>query len=154
VRDHGLSLRAAAAQVGVSATTVVRWIKEAGEAPAIVPVAPPAPAAPPPAVETTGDALEDTRAMVRQFHADAAAAREAGNHSAAVAAQGHAGKLMILIGRLEKQKGENRDFVKYSRAEIAEAEAGALAKLAAYLNRPLLCAECGEKLSIKWGKGE
>jgi transposase-like protein len=149
VRDHGLSLRAAGQQVGVSATTVQRWIDAAGPAASAAPLEPaPEPAAPP-AVEL--EPADEIRAMIRQFQTDARAAREVGNHTAASALMGHASKLVPTLARLDRLRNEDSDVVRYSKAEVAAAQDSVRATLEALAARPLCCARCGRELSAEFG---
>jgi hypothetical protein len=147
----GLSLRAAAAQVGATAPTVARWVKEADAEPTApsAPVAPPAAPVAPAALPV--DSLERVRGMLAQFVQMASDARGVGNYDSAVTAMRQAAQLEPLIARLEKLRGEDSSVMKVSRADIAAAVDSARAKIAALNSRPLLCAECSCELSARLG---
>jgi hypothetical protein len=62
-----------------------------------------------------------------------------------------AAELMPVIARLEKGVAEDADVLRVSRAEITQAMAGVRGRVEAMCARPLLCADCGRKLSLMWG---
>jgi hypothetical protein len=150
----GLDLRAAGVQAGVSHQTVARWVKDAKASPALVPAPPdPAPAPPDLADDLPEDLVALLKMLIKEGRGAAAAARHAGNHAAVQSFLSNVTKLSTVLSREEKRAGESADHVRYSRAEIEAAQKSAGAKLAAYLDRPLLCASCGRALSVDWGHG-
>lgn len=150
----GLSHRAAAAQFNVSPPTVARWVEAAGAESPPIPRAPSAAPPPAPSVDAplpTGDALEQIRAIMARVYRSIERAEGVGNMAAVTTAIGHLSRLTPVLARLERGREEDRDSVRYSKEEIADAQASARAKLEAYLNRPLMCASCSRKLSAEWG---
>lgn len=149
VRRGGLSLRAAAAQFGVSPPTVKRWLDAVPEAPPAI--APPGPPPGPPPAPFQGDAAELTRAVLGELRAAIDEARVNGNHELFARLVSNLTKQGILLKQLEKGANEDADVVKMSRAEIEKGQEEFLATIAALNARPLLCAHCGAHLSADWG---
>jgi len=149
----GLSYRVAAAQFGVSAPTIGRWLKAA---PAAAPAPPPAPPAEPEPAEgddEPADALTATRDAIAAFERSARQAAEVGNHSAAVSARAHASRLLPVLARLERLAHSVGDGVTFSRAEIDAARASLAARVSAIVSRGALrCADCDRALSVRMGR--
>jgi hypothetical protein len=59
------------------------------------------------------------------------------------------------LSRLQRDDGDQH-FIRISKEELAERAVQARAVLTNHLKtgRPLLCSDCGRKLSISWGRGE
>lgn len=167
---QGLSYHAVVAQfaargVKISVPTVRRWALQADEpaeapAPSLeaeaepplpLPAPDPSPALPPIEVPTSGTAIELTRALIAAALERARRAEATGHFEAAASFQRQATLLMPQLKMLEKGERDAGDRVEYSAAEIKEAEASVRARIAAYLDRPLLCQGCGRALSAKWG---
>ena len=153
----GMGYRAAGAIVGVTGPSVLRWCLAADAAAREAPAGaapPPAPAPPSAPVDVAPppprNALEATQRQMARLDALADSASAAGHHEAAVSATRNSALLAPVLARLEKGREDDRDHVRYSRAEIAEALAGLRARVASLLDRPLLCADCGRKLSVAW----
>lgn len=162
--DSGETTLAEAAKVaGVSRMTVSRWRKAARTAPPDAPpyagFAPPLPPAPPvderPPPEPMPD-VSDPIAFMRRMLSDAMkrASENAatGNNQQATREAKVATDMAAILARLEKGAIEERDVLRLSRPEIAEAMAGVLARVQIMLSRgQLLCAECSRALSVSWG---
>lgn len=150
VQEHGLSLAAAGAQVGVSAMTVKRWVAEAKkQPPALAPLEPPAPVVPP--LPPDAPLIDQVRSIIVRVQAAMPAAERLGNMSAVTNALGHLTRLVPVLARLEAREKDDADVMRFSKTEIAEAKATAVANLQAMLARPLHCAGCSRKLSAQWG---
>lgn len=149
----GLTLRAAAAQFKLSAPTVKRWVDEAKKRPPDEPEPAPAPTPDPdptPGPPAGANTLEMTRWMRDDLLRLAREARTAGNYTAAQGFASQAVKLSHVIPRLEKSEAVDGDSVRYSRAEIDDAMRTVRERWAALLARPLLCHDCGRKLSASF----
>ena len=57
------------------------------------------------------------------------------------------------IGRYEGKMGADGDMLCVPMSEITEGDERDEARMKAMLTRPLLCSDCGAKLSVKWSEG-
>lgn len=121
------------------------------EAPAPLPdhMAPPTP--PPEAVEVGHDLVGTVRAMLTRTLTRSAAAEGAGNYTAAQRDSRDAAALVTVLARLTRSEAEESEVLRISRSEIADLEHSMRERVAAILNRPLLCAHCSRELSVAWG---
>ncbi len=139
----------------VQPRTIGRWVTEADAAPAPKPAPDPdpdpdsEPETPVPAL--TGDTLDLMRGMLASTLAQSKAAERDGNYTAAQRAMAVATALTNTIARLEKNKADTADELRIPRSEIDEAREMVRARLMALAERPILCADCGKKLSISYG---
>lgn len=165
---NGKSLRHVAQVFGLTQTTIARWRDEDKE-PATKPArGRPAKAKvlalpePPPEPEEDGgaeledvpddaDTLTTVRAMSRNMKVMARRAERDGNHTAAQRYMRDAAGLVPVIARLEKLAGEEGEILKVSKAQIELAMKGVRDRVETLTARPLLCADCGCKLSIQQG---
>lgn len=161
--DSGASPADVGEVCGVSAGAIRNWMKRYGYTPnqparaAGTIVAAPVLA---PDVEDVDDEpepeglspLEHTIALQRKFESLAKRSEAVGNMRAAGMAMRDAANLSNTIARLRKMEQLEADVLRISRADIASAEDSLKEKVHRYLDRPLLCAECGRKLSIKWAE--
>ena len=161
----GVSFAEAGATLGVTGAAVHRWkrLADAGEidhrppgsavAPSIAPaldhMAPPAP--PAPAISIGTDLASDTRALVNDMLRRAVDYEAAGNMTAAQRQRRDAATIMPVLARLEREHREDSDVVRISRAEAKAIDDNLRERIAATLNRPILCAHCSRALSVRWG---
>jgi hypothetical protein len=172
----GCSHRTAGETLGVTGTTIARWLAEPPSAkppaPAVSPSAmPPPPSAPPalpahmftPAAEGLAPAhapvnVDDPIALVKQLireqheqiHRDRAAGARGTSVSSAVATLE---KLTKTLKQLEESDRKAGDGVTISSAEQARIEASLAERIRANCNRPLLCNRCSRELSVFFGTG-
>lgn len=154
----GCSLRDAAETLGVTEGTIRAWKKRGGGSPpaATAPaetvpdhMAPPTP--PPEAVEVGHDLVGSVRAMLNRTLTRSAAAEGAGNYTAAQRDSRDAAALVTVLARLSRSEAEDAEVLRISRVEIGELKVSLTERVAAILNRPLLCAHCSRALSVAWG---
>lgn len=163
--DGGASHAQVGEVCGVSAGAIRGWIKrynyvpnQPARAQGTITAAPP----PSPDVEDESDEpepeglspLEHTIALQRKFERLAKRSEAVGNMRAAGMAMRDAANLSNTIARLRKMEQLEADMLRISRADIDAAEDSLREKIHKYLDRPLLCAECGRKLSIKWAEDD
>jgi arginine repressor len=97
-----------------------------------------------------GDHLATLRNLLTSQLKRAAQADKLGNATAAQRAGKTAADLANTIAREEHRTADERDVLKIRRAQIDEAMASVLTRVVGILSRgPLLCSECGRKLSAK-----
>ncbi len=170
----GGSFREVAAAVGVSQTTIARWAKDADPAELPARLGGTAAVAPEiaeraakivgriepatiPAVEALPDdasALLRVRAILAEADRALQRGRASGDLQLIQRATRDSAMMLPVLARLEAQAAESGDVLHVTHASIEEAMAGVEKRVAALLDRPLLCAECGRALAIKIGKGE
>ncbi len=145
----GSTLVQAAEAVGVSPATVMRWEREAPPAP------PRAAAAPPAEPETPGGRvdIDEFRKMMRDGMRASEEAKANGNMREAIALANMAAKMAPVIQRAEAAIGADPDALRFTRSELARAEASILDRAKKICDRPLLCAGCSRALSVEWGSG-
>ncbi len=154
----GCPLSEIAGTLGVTKTTVSRWLKQPrAEAPAPAPsipshMAPPAP--PAPALEVTEDTVGTLRAMLNRTLKRSADAEASGNHTAAQREGRDAAMLMTVLARESGKAAEEGDMTKITRSEVAKIEDSLRERIASICTRPLLCSACSRALSVAWGAGE
>ncbi len=137
---------------GVQPRTIGRWLSEADAAPTPKPeTAPDATPEPEPEPVLIGDTLDLMRGMLASTITQSRAAEKDGNHTAAQRAMANATALTNTIARLEKNKEDNADELRIPRAAIDDSRELVRARLMALAERPMLCADCGKKLSISYG---
>jgi hypothetical protein len=140
----------------VSAATIARWRKMYGgpehkprtQLPTLVDDTPAEPLEAAGVAE--GDSLAVLRAMRRDLFKGAEQAKQVGNMTAYQRIMRDVANLSPVIAREEKAGREDRDVLRVSKSEIDEAMAAVNARVEQLCARPLLCAECGRKLSVKW----
>lgn len=143
--------------IRVSHVAISRWVKEAATAPAVPALAPAPPAQP----ETNADDVPpenaDTLTLTRWMRdaaiRDAGRAKAVGHYGPAAQFMKRAADLAPTIARLEKASRESGDLIRVSRADVEKTMGGIREKVAALLDRPLLCAHCGRALSVAIGHG-
>lgn len=158
LRALGCSFREIGQTLGVTATTVKRWLDEPPPAPANTPPAAlpahMAVALAPPVVPLD---MSDPVAMIAQLiaeqHAAIAADRAAGNMRAVSSNMSTLERMTKTLKQLQAGAADDANTVRISRAEISKIEDSLRERVAAICNRPLLCAECSRKLSVQWGVG-
>lgn len=146
----------------LSLRTIQGWVQRYGEAeeaspPALVAPPPVAPAPPDPPEEVDDDdatTLDRMRRMLSDLRRDAAAARKRGNTKDAQRTLRDSVALSATIVRLERAQQADGGAVHASRAEIEAALQRHRDNVRQLCERPLLCADCGRALSIKWGQGQ
>ncbi len=134
----------------VQPRTIGRWLSEADAPPKPKPETAPA-SDPEPAPALVGDTLDQMRGMLANSLAQSKAAERDSNHTAAQRYMAIATGLTNTIARLEKNQADNADELRIPRAEIDEAREMVRTRLMALAERPMLCADCGKKLSISYG---
>jgi hypothetical protein len=155
----GTPLREIGKAAGVTATTIKRWADKHGTArgappPAELPAALAGAAGlPEVALTDVSDNLATLKRMLADTLRNAEQFKIIGNATAASRAMRDAGTFTGLIHREEHLKRDDRDTLRISRQEIAEAIARVTERLATIAARPLLCAHCSRALSVQWGKG-
>ncbi len=103
-------------------------------------------------IDATADTLTVARDLMRRMLEAAANARKFKNSRDEQRALTEAGKCALLISQIEKRKEKDGDVIEISRKEFDQINAEIEGKLAAHIaERPLLCADCGRALAIKWG---
>ncbi len=149
---RGISHAEIAKVAGVRARTIGRWLTEANAAPAPKHMQALAPEREPiPPRTLPDDTLEMMRTMLADTIGQADAAKADGNHTVAQRSMASAAALVNTITRLEKNVADNADELRISRAEIDDAREMVRARLEALAERPILCTDCGKKLSISYG---
>ena len=169
----GCSYRDAGQTLGVTAPTVMRWVKEAESVPpprepSAPPPAPPS-AAPPPAVTlpahmapppavpfepvNTTDPIELVRQLIREQHAAIQADRQSGNTRGAASNAATLERLVKSLKQMENAARGEGDGIRVSNAELARVRDSLAERVTAICNRPLLCAQCSRELSVFWGTG-
>lgn len=157
--SEGVSHREIARRLGnVSRTTVARVLKKHAErAPAAavaeraaklrkqIPPEPPAPAA----VDASAPAIDQVRALMADARAQLDAAQAIGDSVTAQRCTRNSAALASVLARLERIEHADSDVLRISRPEIDEAIAGVYARVAAMLDRPLVCAKCSRELSVE-----
>lgn len=151
-------MRDVAREAGVTATTITRWRASAAAAPpadvaararAIVAGAP----APEPELEDPAppedDGLAYARWQRRQLLRAAATATREARFDDASKARRDAANMSLLIARLERGATQDADVIRVSRADVDQAMAGVRERVAAILERPLLCAACSRALNVE-----
>lgn len=93
---------------------------------------------------------EVTRRMVRQLQRDAAAAAAEGNPRLAAQLSKSAASLMPALAKAEAA-AKSDDEIRFTAEEWRAAEESLRTRVAAHLQRPLLCAACNRRLSIEFG---
>jgi hypothetical protein len=63
-----------------------------------------------------------------------------------------ASNLAPLLARLEKLHGEDADYIKIHRVDVARKNQEMADRLRAILSRPLQCTTCSRELSIAWSE--
>lgn len=58
-----------------------------------------------------------------------------------------------IVARLERGAADDDDILRVPMSEITEGDERDEARMRAMLMRPLLCSDCGAKLSVKWSEG-
>jgi transposase-like protein len=163
----GCSLRDAGETLGVTATTIARWLAAPAPAPAPpasepppAPLAAPLPAhmAPPPAVAfeplDTSDPIELVSQLIREQHAAIQADRASGNNRGAASNAATLERLVKSKKQLEDAARKSADGIVVTSAELARVEDSLRERIKALLHRPgLRCAECNRALSVFWGTG-
>lgn len=142
----GSTLVQAAEAVGVSPATVMRWEREAPPAPHVL--APDSPAA-----ASDAALASELRDMMRGNMAASKQLRAEGRMREATAFARGAGELAPVIARIEAAQTQDPDALRFTRSELARAEASILDRAKKICDRPLLCAECSRALSVEWGLG-
>jgi transcriptional regulator with XRE-family HTH domain len=155
LKRAGLSLREIAKRVGYSRPTITAVLTEPD--PALFQV-PPAHMAPPAAADQEVDAppadapaLDQVRFLIAQARAGLTDALAVGNSGLAQRQTRNAAALMSVLARLERTAADESDAVRISAAEAKQIQAQLFERMRAHLERPLLCAECNRKLSVRWG---
>lgn len=117
--------------------------------------APPPPAELEPVPDLGGDALEIMKANTAQDMARVRELRRMGNHELAQRAARDVAKSVEAIARLEAARPKSEGDIVFNREEYLATEAELQELISKHVQgRPLLCADCGRKLAIKWGNGE
>lgn len=162
LRARGFSLPEVAEKVGVSAETARRWCLS-------VPLPRPAPEVQVPAVELAPEVptasedpelddlteegistLESTQRLQKAMMRAARAAERDGMHQVAQRYYRDATNLTSTIARLEAMASQKHDGIHVTKEEIDTAWSKVESAILAITDRPLLCAQCSQNLSISW----
>lgn len=111
-------------------------------------------AEPPPDGLTDPDLLSFVRSSMRAAQGLAGEARAAGNFAAGQRATRDAAAFAAIAARLEKVERADENVLRISRAEIDAAYESVLEKARIVCERPLLCADCGRRLSVRLAGGD
>lgn len=164
MRAGGQSLRTIARELGVSTPTIMRWLKRpappaiapdvAARAAALVAGVPEAPAEPDDPHPPEEDTLAYTRWQRRQLIKAAERSERENQHPAAARYRGEAVKLAPTIARLEKARAEDGSAIHLTREDVAATDRALTERVAAILERPLLCAACARALNVEIATGK
>ena len=103
-----------------------------------------------PEVPTAAGSLETLRSVVADARRDCDTARAVGDAQNAQRWSRTIAMLMPVLRRAESDAQAKTDVLAISRKEIDEGMAGVLTRVTAILDRgPLVCADCGRKLSAR-----
>lgn len=108
-------------------------------------------------LETSDDALDAMSVVKRAIKANKQLAEQAlaeGNHTIAARVGRDLGMLIRDLRALEKTQRIDENVMHVSRAEIDAAYESVLEKARIVCDKPLLCAECGRRLSVRLAGGE
>jgi hypothetical protein len=144
-RKHGV-------KVCTAAPAVVEHAKARREAASIVPPTPPSGGDDDSEDDAGDDELAALVKMRKSMTRDAETARAVGNLTAAQRSMTAAATLAPVIARLRRAQKEDADVLHISKADIQSRMALHREHVRALLDRPLLCAECGRKLSVSWAE--
>jgi hypothetical protein len=163
----GSSTRDVAEAIGVTATTIQRWVAAAPPpaAPAVpadvqaraarlverAPATEPDDGPDPLEGVDPNDGLAYAKAMRAAAVRNATIARREGNHTAAQRAMRDAANMAPLIARLERDARSDEGVLRLSVADLEQDTQKARELLVAICDRPLLCAKCSRELSAEWG---
>ena len=145
----GMSARAIGRDVGLSHVTVSKLLRADSRKPPQGEAAVPADKTAEPTPDESH--LDFARRCMRESQAIARAARAAGNFAAAQKASRDTAQYAAIVARLERTAIAEADLLRFSRAQIDEAMAALVDRVAAMCDRPLLCASCSRALSVEWG---
>lgn len=164
VRIEGRSLRDVGAELGVTGTTISRWVaaidaerNAAAQGGARTQEAPATADGDDleleDADESADAAVDDVLGLVRRMLADTkrriTQAETAGNLKVAQAAGADATKQAILLARIERMQKADGSALRITKEEIAQAFESVEQKALAVIARPVLCSECGRRLSAE-----
>jgi hypothetical protein len=141
----GMSQRAAARKFGISPPTLARYLAAAPPAPTVAPASAAADA--PAGIDPNASALDCARAILASSAEGLALARANGDSNLQQRCTRDAAVATALVARLEKERHSDSEYLKISRGEIKAAEESLADKVAAILQRPLMCSACSRKLS-------
>lgn len=114
--------------------------------------APAGPIAPEPVPDLSGDALQIMKENTAQDMARVKELRKIGNHELAQRAARDVAKSVEAIARLEAARPKAEGDITFTQEEYQAIEAELKDLISKHLQgRPLLCADCGRKLAMKWG---
>jgi DNA invertase Pin-like site-specific DNA recombinase len=157
--DSGTPRRDVATKYGVSEMTIGRWVKERdrGGARTIADRV-----AAMPEIKVSIDELpsdvdpSDTLGFLKQMVTDTQRrirlSERQGNLAAAQKMGRDLGGLLNTVARVERLERSEEELIRITREQLVEAKASVLAKVHALADRPLHCAECARKLSVRWGR--
>lgn len=114
--------------------------------------APGTPIAPEPIPDLSGDALQIMKENTAQDMARVKELRKIGNHELAQRAARDVAKSVEAIARLEAARPKSEGDITFTQEEYQAIEAELKDLILKHLQgRPLLCADCGRALAMKWG---
>jgi aryl-alcohol dehydrogenase-like predicted oxidoreductase len=158
--DSGTPRRDVAAKYGVSEMTIGRWVKERdrggartiADRAAALPTIPDAPDEAPADDVDPSDTLGFLKQMVTDTQRRIRLSERQGNLAAAQKMGRDLGGLLNTVARVERLERSEEELIRITREQLVEAKASVLAKVHALADRPLHCAECARKLSVRWGR--
>jgi hypothetical protein len=148
LRRSGLALREIARRVGCSHTVVSKWLARAEPEPE---------PEPDPVTAVTDIAPDDPIAFLersmRESYELAQEAKAVGNHTASQKCMRDITNFSAVLARMRTQANADADAdaERYSKKEIEDAFDSVRERVAAALDRPLLCAQCSRALSASFG---
>ncbi len=98
------------------------------------------------------DTLGFLRKMVTDTQRRIRLAEQQGNMAAAQKMGRDLGGLLNTVARVERLERSEEELIRITKDQLVEAKSSVLAKVHALADRPLHCAECSRKLSVRWGR--